>query len=297
MGSIGPGDFPAKNCSQLLADRQWKLRETRRAGPGSAIYLSLDRRDYNLLSRKLHEECQTPGSVTRSLWKPWQHTCRHNSDSDWAGCLETRRSTDSHLAIVAGAVVTCTTQTQPGLPATSSPDAELGGVSRAAREGIFLKVKDLIILDFGQPADVREALPMDRQFIGDPSFKLHWPWSQTASSRGVWVLRAGSLAGQAVVLGESHGNSEMCEFSHKASQVWNGGATSNAGTWNWNVWTSARRRHPVNLKTHQCESIPNQQTANMEDTNPSFCRLDSQAGRRSGKECHGDPRECQGQCH
>jgi hypothetical protein len=39
------------------------------------------------------------------------------SDSDWAGCLETRRSTDSHLAIVAGAVVTCTTQTQPGLPA------------------------------------------------------------------------------------------------------------------------------------------------------------------------------------
>ena len=50
--------------------------------------------------------------------------------------------------IVAGAVVTCTTQTQPGLPATSSLDAELQGVSRAAREGIFLK--DLITLDFGQ---------------------------------------------------------------------------------------------------------------------------------------------------
>ena len=46
------------------------------------------------------------------------------------------------------AVVTCTTQTQPGLPATSSLDAELQGVSRAARAGIFLK--DLITLDFGQ---------------------------------------------------------------------------------------------------------------------------------------------------
>ena len=48
---------------------------------------------------------------------------------------------------------------------------------------------------------------------------------------------------------------------------------------------------------NQCESIPNQQTANMEDTNPSFCRLDTQAGRRSGKDRHGDARERQGQCH
>ena len=38
--------------------------------------------------------------------------------------------------------------TQPGPPATSSPDAELRGVSRAAREAIYLR--DLITLDFGQ---------------------------------------------------------------------------------------------------------------------------------------------------
>ena len=52
------------------------------------------------------------------------------------------------MAVVRGAVVACTTQTQPGLPATSSPDAELRGVSRAAREAIYLR--DLITLDFGQ---------------------------------------------------------------------------------------------------------------------------------------------------
>ena len=27
MGSIVPGDFLAKNCSQLLSDRQWKLEK------------------------------------------------------------------------------------------------------------------------------------------------------------------------------------------------------------------------------------------------------------------------------
>lgn len=69
------------------------------------------------------------------------------SDSDWGGCPETRRSTDSHIAYVGGAVIAATTQTQPGLPATSSPDAELRGISRATREGIF--IHDLANVDFG----------------------------------------------------------------------------------------------------------------------------------------------------
>ena len=70
------------------------------------------------------------------------------SDSDWAGSLESRTSTDCHVAIVCGAVVARTTHTQPELPATSSPDAELRRFSRAAREAIYLR--DLIALDFGQ---------------------------------------------------------------------------------------------------------------------------------------------------
>lgn len=53
-----------------------------------------------------------------------------------------------HSSCVCGAIVACGSQTQPGLPATSSPDAELRGVSRAAREAIFLK--ELITRDFGQ---------------------------------------------------------------------------------------------------------------------------------------------------
>ncbi|CAE7509096.1 unnamed protein product [Symbiodinium sp. CCMP2592] len=61
------------------------------------------------------------------------------SDSDWAGCPETRRSTDNIVACLGGAVIQTSCQTQPGLPATSSGDAEIRGVSRAAREAVFLR--------------------------------------------------------------------------------------------------------------------------------------------------------------
>ena len=74
------------------------------------------------------------------------------SYSDWAGCSETRRSTDSHMACLGGTVVAVTTRTQPDLPATSSRDAELRGTSRAAREAPF--IHGLVIGDFGLPASV-----------------------------------------------------------------------------------------------------------------------------------------------
>ena len=142
-----------------------------RSAVGSAIYLSLDRRDIQYAvkeaARHMSQPRQCDMKAVKTLAANLQiHptvgrvvTCdppsatgewsiELYSDSDWAGCLESRRSTDCHVAVVCGAVVACTTQTQPGLPATSSPDAELRGVSRAAREAIYLR--DLITLDFGQ---------------------------------------------------------------------------------------------------------------------------------------------------
>ena len=142
-----------------------------RSAVGSAIYLSLDRRDIQYAvkeaARHMSQPRQCDMKAVKTLAAYLQThptvgrvvTCNPPSttgewsielysDSDWAGCLESRRSTDCHVAVVCGAVVACTTQTQPGLPATSSPDAELRGVSRAAREAIYLR--DLITLDFGQ---------------------------------------------------------------------------------------------------------------------------------------------------
>ncbi|CAE8665882.1 unnamed protein product, partial [Polarella glacialis] len=64
------------------------------------------------------------------------------SDSDWAGCPETWRSTDC----------VCSAVRQPGLPATSSSDAELRGMSRAARELRF--IAQLAIIDFSIPVQL-----------------------------------------------------------------------------------------------------------------------------------------------
>ena len=61
------------------------------------------------------------------------------SDSDWAGCKETRRSTGCIQSNLASTVLSMSCQTQPGLPATSSSDAELREMSREARELYFLR--------------------------------------------------------------------------------------------------------------------------------------------------------------
>ena len=141
-----------------------------RSAVGSAIYLSLDRREIQYAvkeaARRMSQPRKCDMQAVRTLAAYLQShpqvgrvtTCDQDespewqielySDSDWAGCLETRCSTDCYIAVVCGAIVACGSQTQPGLPATSSPDAELRGVSRATREAIFLK--ELITRDFGQ---------------------------------------------------------------------------------------------------------------------------------------------------
>ena len=177
---ISAADISARDRSEVPS-KQLNLLETTplseeeakryRSAVGSAIYLSLDRRDIQYAvkeaARHMSQPRQCDMKAVKTLAAYLQThptggrvvTCdppsatgewsiELYSDSDWAGCLESRRSTDCHVAVVRGAVVACTTQTQPGLPATSSPDAELRGVSRAAREAIYLR--DLITLDFGQ---------------------------------------------------------------------------------------------------------------------------------------------------
>ena len=173
--AAGPSEALAHLSKQLNLLETTPLSEEEakryRSAVGSAIYLSLDRRDiqYAVKEAARHmsqpRQCDMKAVKTLAAYLQTHPTVGRvvtcdppsatgewsielYSDSDWAGCLESRRSTDCHVAVVCGAVVACTTQTQPGLPATSSPDAELRGVSRAAREAIYLR--DLITLDFGQ---------------------------------------------------------------------------------------------------------------------------------------------------
>ncbi|CAE7208532.1 unnamed protein product [Symbiodinium sp. CCMP2592] len=134
-----------------------------RSAVGSAIYLSADRRDIQFAVKELARRMQNPRVcdwlAAETLARYLRATPRFGrvvvldpaskstallnlevySDSDWAGCPETRRSTDNIVACLRGAVIQTSCQTQHGLPATSSGDAEIRGVSRAAREAVFLR--------------------------------------------------------------------------------------------------------------------------------------------------------------
>ncbi len=83
------------------------------------------------------------------------------TDSDWAGCRETRRSADRVVVVLGGAVVLVSTQTQVGLPATPSSDAETRGMSRGARD-----IRQLAEFDFGLKVKVKPKL------LGDNSAGL-----------------------------------------------------------------------------------------------------------------------------
>ena len=107
------------------------------------------------ISRQIEEILPTQSNSWLAIWR--NRGCAIGKMLwSWVGiliCPETRRSTDAHVGNLGGAVITASTQSQPGLPATSSPDAELRGISRAAREAIFLK--GLASDDFQLPVKVQ----------------------------------------------------------------------------------------------------------------------------------------------
>lgn len=67
------------------------------------------------------------------------------SDSDWAGCIDTRRSTTGYVFIMGGAAITWQSKRQPST-ALSSMEAEYMALAAAAQEAIWLR---RILIDLG----------------------------------------------------------------------------------------------------------------------------------------------------
>jgi hypothetical protein len=72
------------------------------------------------------------------------------SDSDWAGCRETRKSTSGGVAVLGGCAVKSWASTQ-GVIAQSSGEAEYYAMTRAAAEGLGIQA---LLQDLGWEADV-----------------------------------------------------------------------------------------------------------------------------------------------
>ena len=128
-------EVPSKQLDLLNLDPLSEDRATKfRSAVGSAIYLSADRRDIQFATKELARRMSAPrecdwnaarvlGSylnrhpkIAKVITLDAGITARDElrldvfTDSDWAGCLETRRSTDCFVAVLGGAVVQIGTQ-------------------------------------------------------------------------------------------------------------------------------------------------------------------------------------------
>jgi hypothetical protein len=149
-----------------------KMKTEFRGLAARANYLSLDRMDIQHATKEACREMAAPTEKSLAKMKHlaryllsypsatirFQDTIETNdqvidvfSDSDWAGCLKTRRSTSGGVMMVAGGVVKTWSSTQATV-AQSSGEAEYYAIVRAAMEAIGLKS---IMEDLGWQASIR----------------------------------------------------------------------------------------------------------------------------------------------
>ena len=122
-----------------------------------ANYLSLDRPEIAFAAKELCRDFATPTKVSHEhlkrlarflvgqprliMWYPWQSqnsTIDAYTDTDFAGCHKTRRSTSGGVALRGMHPIKHWSQTQTTV-SLSSGEAELGGICKGASIGLGLK--------------------------------------------------------------------------------------------------------------------------------------------------------------
>ena len=182
---------------------------------GSLICSSIDRKDIRFETKELARHMRGPREVDWSnlivlaqylLHKPdfARVTCLNAeskasgvltvdrfTDSDWGGCLDTRRSTDCSLINV-GTVVIAHPQTQPGTPASSSGEAETRALSRGARDIMFIKQLAEEVFFFELPeCEPRSQLSVLPRLTTTRLLRLSGPQRQAALPGGGFEVEQG----------------------------------------------------------------------------------------------------------
>lgn len=180
MEDANPGVLPGRKLDLTSAGSMEPLSAAEKdiyaSCVGSSIYLSQDRADLKFsvkeLARRLHAprrcDFQNLKVFARYLvgTKNYGHVSKlvdgldprdplplhAYTDSDWAGCAETRKSSSGEVIVLAGTVVETNSTTQAGVPATSSGEAEVRALTHCAQTCVY--VKNLAQEDFGLKIDV-----------------------------------------------------------------------------------------------------------------------------------------------
>ena len=120
-------------------------------------YMALDRPDISFTSKELSRSMAKPmeGDLVRMKrairylrghgrmkiqykWQAENDNIKTYTDSDWAGCRRTRRSTSGGIVMRGGHLLSHWSSTQSNV-ALSSAEAELNGIIKGASETIFIK--------------------------------------------------------------------------------------------------------------------------------------------------------------
>ena len=140
-----------------------------RSGAARANYLSLDRPDLSFATKEL---CRRMSAPSRRDWLALQRIARYLLvegrlvyeykwqqsghlqvfvDTDFAGCLKTRKSTSGGCALMGSHLIKHWSSTQR-VVTLSSGEAELAGIVKGAAEALGLKS---LALDLGRDAKIR----------------------------------------------------------------------------------------------------------------------------------------------
>ena len=140
-----------------------------RAAAARANYLAADRLDCQFAAK---EVCRWMSSPTTLAWEALKRLCRYligrprlvyrygwqeadtvdtYSDTDWAGCPKTRKSTSGGCVMIGSHVIKHWSSTQPSV-SLSSGEAEFYGVVRAAGMGLGYQS---LLRDLGREASLR----------------------------------------------------------------------------------------------------------------------------------------------
>lgn len=141
-----------------------------RANVARANFLAVDRPDIAFAVKELCRSMSSPSDADEEAFKrlaryliryprmvlsfAWQrapHTIDVYTDSDWAGCLRTRKSTSGGVLMRGGHLLRHWSSTQATV-ALSSAEAELISIVRGAAEGLGLRS---LLQDLGLTANVR----------------------------------------------------------------------------------------------------------------------------------------------
>jgi hypothetical protein len=185
-----------------------------RALAARASYLSLDRPDIQYSSKEVCREMSAPKKSSWSRLKrlarylldhpraEWRFPIRDQfdsssvrafSDSDWAGCRASRKSTSGGLLVVGGCCVKAWSSTQATV-ATSSGEAELYSLVKTASEALGFQAlaSDLGIsmeLELYVDSTAAQSIASRAGLAKTKHVEVKYLWVQQATRRGLFKVR------------------------------------------------------------------------------------------------------------